>query len=477
MRIRIFIAIMPLFLMTIFKSFGQITVTNEGQLYVNDGQIVYVDGNFVNKSSLFWNRGDLSLTGDFWNEEKVSNPGFGILRFVGGQNQTFFVNDSMSVFDLEINNSSELTLTGDYDVGVFSEMIFTDGIVFTNINSLIAFQPGAEARFYSDFSHINGPAIKIGMDDFEFPIGKGGLLRAAGIENLTESSTFLGEYFNSSYSDLNTDNTLFRVSNDEFWEIERMVGDADANVFLDYESGLGGFADINDVTIAYFDNPWTRINSTYTGGSPNYFISDNLVSEFGFFTFARNQLAQLAVVLELFQSEDCYVELNWIVPPGVSVTNFEIEASTDSINFTKIGEVLGDSVETTGFEIYNFLDYELYEDDKLYYRVKINQPGGGFYYTSIKGLVNECAFKHCAVFPNPVSSKDNLNLRMYSEFEQTLTLHVYDVPGRLLMKQKVNLLPGNNQYPIFTKDLNLPSGMYFLQLSPKKSLKFIVIYD
>ena len=66
---------------------------------------------------------------------------------------------------------------------------------------------------------------------------------------------------------------------------------------------------------------------------------------------------------------------------------------------------------------------------------------------------------------------------MNSQFDQTLNIKVYDVPGRILTEQLLEIKAGNRVYEIFTADLDLPSGMYFLQITPRKSLKFVVIYD
>jgi len=477
MRKRLLITCMPFLFLFCNNIFGQITMTNEGQLVIKDDQLVHVNGHFINKSSFFSNRGDFSLTGNFWNEASVSNPGYGILRFVGDQEQTFFLYDSMSIFDMEVNNSSGLTLFGDYNVELFSEMNFNEGIVYTNANSLLAFQPQSDYFNASDFSHVNGPATKTGNENFIFPIGKGGLLRPSGVENISESTTFLSEYFNYSHFDLTSDNTLYRVSDEEYWNVDRIGVNANANVLLSYEEGIGGFEDVNDIRMAFYNDPWTRVESYYTASSPAYLISENLVSNFGLFTFADNALNQPAITFEAYQNEDCAIELTWGLPPATSAISFDIELSLDSISFVKIGEVAGDSTASTSFEIYNYLDHELYVEDILYYRVKIKQPGGATYYTETLALVNKCIFIDCSVFPNPVESSENLKLRMVSEFEKELTLKIYDVPGRLLIQQLIKIQPGKNEYEIFTKVLNLPSGMYFLQLTPRKSLKFIVIYD
>ena len=165
------------------------------------------------------------------------------------------------------------------------------------------------------------------------------------------------------------------------------------------------------------------------------------------------------------------------MPPGTRAENFEIEISFDSLTFTKIADVAGDSLPYTSFEVLQYLDYELYEEEFLTYRVKIIQPGGASYYTNAVTLENKCIFKHCSLFPNPVSSTKNIKLRMTSEFDQILSIKIYDIPGRLLAEQELEIKAGNKVYEIYTADLDLASAMYFLQLSPRKSLKFVVIYD
>jgi hypothetical protein len=468
---------MPLFFLQTNNSFGQITLTNEGQMAIKDDQLIHVEGHIVNKSSLFSNRGDLRLTGNFWNEATVNNTGYGILRFVGGQAQTFFLIDSMEVFNLEIDNPSGLSLTGDFSVGIFNDMNFIEGIVTTNQTSLTAFQADAQAFFAGPISHVNGPATKTGISFFEFPIGKGGLYRPSAIDNVTDTTLFISEYFNFSHFDLTADGTIFRVSEEEYWNLDRKNGLGNANVLFSYEDAIGGFDEIDDVSLGYFDNPWTRVESIYAGANPAFFVSSNRVSKFGHFTFVENKLEQPAIALEVFQRDDCAIELNWIVPPETRAETFEIEISFDSLTFIKIAEVPGDSLPYSSFEILNYLDYELYEEEFLTYRIKIIQPGGASYYTEAITIENQCIFKHCSLFPNPISSKKNINLRMTSEFEQTLNLRIYDVPGRVLAEQVLEVKPGNRVYEIFTADIDMPSGMYFLQITPRKSLKFIVIYD
>ena len=477
MRKYFLILIMSLFFLPINKLFSQITLTNDGQMTIIDDQLVHVEGHIVNKSSLFSNSGDLRLTGNFWNEATVNNTGNGILRFVGGQAQTFFLIDSMEVFNLEIDNPSGLSLTGDFSLAIYNETTFLDGLVTTNQTNLMAFQADATHSFANEFSHINGPATKSGVSSFIFPIGKGGMYRPSGIDNVTDTTTFISEYFNFSHFDLTTDETIYRVSDEEYWNLDRTTGVGNANVSFSFDETIGGFDDIEDVQLGYFDNPWTRVESMNTGASPTFFASNNRVSKFGHFTFVENKLDQPAIAFEAFQRDDCAIQLDWIVPPGTRAETFEIEISFDSLNYTKIGEVAGDSLPYTSFEVLQYLDYELYEEEFITYRIKVIQPGGAIYYTNAITIDNKCIFKHCSLFPNPVNSSKNINLRMTSEFDQILSVKIYDVPGRLLVEQEIEIKPGNRVYEIYTADLELPSAMYFLQITPRKSLKFVVIYD
>ena len=465
-----------LFLFQIKPSFCQITVKNEGQLFIQDNQLVHINGNLKNASSSFSNRGDLRLTGNFWNTADVTNSGNGILRFIGDQPQFLLLDQALDVYNFEIDNPSGLTLSGDYDLGIFSDLDFTDGIIFTHKSSLVSFQAGANYFDASDFSHIDGPASKTGMTDFIFPIGKGNQLRPSGISNLTEPTTFLSEYFNFAYTDLSVDNTLNQISDIEYWEVNRLFGNSDAVVLLDYIHDQSGFNNQDDVSIAYFDNPWTKIESTLTASSPAFFMSNNSLSKFGFFTFAED-LLESAILFEAIQKTDCSVELQLIVLSGTRAQQFEVEISFDSIAFTTIAIVEGDSVAANAPKFYRYFDNNLYEEDRLYYRIKVIRSGGSPYYTPTIGVKNNCIFKDCTIFPNPVLSKNDLQLRMFSEEEQILYIKIVDELGRVLLAQPLTILPGNNDYTIPTKQLRLASSSYFLQLTKNKSLKFVVIND
>lgn len=77
--------------------------------------------------------------------------------------------------------------------------------------------------------------------------------------------------------------------------------------------------------------------------------------------------------------------------------------------------------------------------------------------------------------PNPVASGNNLQLKLESPVEQTMTLHILGMNGQRLQTQTL-LVPAG----ITVQDISpgqLPAGIYFLQLSLHDKLikkKFVV---
>ncbi len=479
MRNTIRIIVVVLGLAGAFPGMAQIDVTNEGELFVQDGQLVHIEGNFTNKSSDLVNLGDIGLTGNFWNESSVPNPGNGIFRFIGTEEQNLFLLDTMAFFELEVNNPNGLTLSGDAPAEVHEHLYFEDGIIRTDASSMVFFQPFATYSDARDFAHIDGPVMRRGETDFVFPVGKGGVLRAPGVSEVSSPTTFLAEYFNFSYSTLETDFTLNKVNDQEYWQVERLDTDATAKVMLPYDENTGLVNDLEDLHMAYFndDDLWTKREAISDGASPLLsLVSQEFIAQFGFFTTAedRSYLAD-RVEISVVQDEECVILVNWVVPPDYPITLYEIERSIDSINFEKIGEIVGDSIPFADYRLMWFADTDLYRADEIFYRMKITFPDGTTTYTNIDSVENNCPFVDCQIFPNPVSSYSNLNIRVEAEAEKEMVLRIYSVPGRLIWEQTLELKIGRHDYEILTEQLRLPAAPYFLYINPRKSMKFIVI--
>jgi len=65
-----------------------------------------------------------------------------------------------------------------------------------------------------------------------------------------------------------------------------------------------------------------------------------------------------------------------------------------------------------------------------------------------------------SVYPNPTTS-DRIDLALQTSSEQTATLQVYDLTGRLVHEETAKLYPGSNPIRLDVKK-PLPAGIYQL---------------
>lgn len=447
--------------------------------YVQDSQLVHINGNFSNFSSDFINRGDFRLTGNLLNEARVFNPGAGIFRLYGSDEQNLLLFQAFGTYDLELNNAAGVVTSGGSSIQLFNHLNFLDGLLTTNFASMISFEPLAYYSNASNFSHINGPMRRMGSTDFTFPVGKGGLLRAPSISDLTGPTGFQVEYFDQGHPVTDTDETLQRINEEEYWEIQQIEGFATGRLTIPYDENSGVFPDLDELEIAFLDTSrWTKIESTNDGATPMVSLTSvDLLRQFKYFTTAQNRILRDQVVISLEQNEECEVSVNWVLPPLFVAERYEIEQGFDSLNFLKIGEVAGDSIPSNDYVLQWFIDPMLYSEAKLYYRLKIYYDDGSFTYSNVASLDNNCIFEDCVLFPNPVSTYENIKLRLESDTEKVIPLKVWSTLGRLLMEYDLEVKEGREDYEILTKRLRLPAATYYLTLGPQKSLKFVVIED
>lgn len=78
------------------------------------------------------------------------------------------------------------------------------------------------------------------------------------------------------------------------------------------------------------------------------------------------------------------------------------------------------------------------------------------------------------VYPNPVQSKDQINISIQSPISQKNSLRCYDLNGKLVFQKDLQLQQGYNQYIISLKEYNLTTAPYLLYLGERQFIKLIV---
>lgn len=471
-----------LFFLLLFAGLqAQITVVNEGILTVKEGQLIQVNGNLLNYSAFFLNEGDFRLTGHLLNEVSVAKPSTGIFRFIGLEEQQLLLFDTMRMFNVEINNPNGLDFGGTSNLSVYGNLNFSDGIARTNSNSLLSFQNNASTTNGNSFSYIEGPALKTGIDDFIFPIGKEGNYRPAAISDLAEAGSFKMEYFHEDYFTDIKDFDVLQVNTEGYWDIQNVNSVLFPKLTLNYDEFSNLFLNPDDLEIVHWKEQWETVASESDGASPSIGLTtQERLAEFGFFTTAQRSYNNPFIeAINISQDEDCTIRLDWVMAEGTLVQSYEIEYSYDSLEFTYLGEVIGSLEPLPAYRTYFFVDENLHESEKIYYRIKMVPPGipDSYSYSTTVSIDNKCVFGDCVLFPNPVSTNENIKFRISSAAAMDMPIMVWDELGRLLLEQTLDLQAGPHVYEIQTSALRLASATYFLQVSPRKSLKFVVIND
>ncbi|HEX4851652.1 MAG TPA: T9SS type A sorting domain-containing protein, partial [Puia sp.] len=155
------------------------------------------------------------------------------------------------------------------------------------------------------------------------------------------------------------------------------------------------------------------------------------------------------------------VEVDWSTSREINANYFEIERSTNAINFTTAGQVSA-SQSTNDIHNYTFNDYiGAISSVVYYYRLKIVDVNGSYTYSKIVSVRLSQSETKISLYPNPASDFAVLNL--YAEKQGTAIMRLIDNAGRQIMTKSFNLNAGSNSLMI-DQLTHLAKGIYMVQL-------------
>ena len=216
----------------------------------------------------------------------------------------------------------------------------------------------------------------------------------------------------------------------------------DMDEVVPYTSGPLSFNGISIPTMFYGSAPITaRASSlglrnnlyTITGGrheTPGaHPYIDNIISQASLFMATVNGDVPLPVKLVSFivKANRCAAQFNWQTAMEVKSSHFDIESSTDGINFTKVATVKSKNAGNGAA-----YSYSLNAGAKqASYRLKMTDIDGNFSYSPVQRFVSQCADISVQVYPNPVKDKATV-----SGVEKGMLVDVLTTDGRLIWSQR-----------------------------------------
>ncbi|MBS1920486.1 MAG: exo-alpha-sialidase [Bacteroidetes bacterium] len=218
----------------------------------------------------------------------------------------------------------------------------------------------------------------------------------------------------------------------------------DGTIGMYYENGEYG--DIYDMYFVRFSLNWlTNGADTYT---PSTTLPLSLLSFKGNLSHNNKQ-----------------VDLQWTTTNELNVSHFDIEFSTDGVNFNKVGVV--NASNTTAINNYSFSHTNLpVQSNIIYYRLKSVDIDGKFTYSEIlKFRLSDDG--SVSIYPNPVNDKLLINA---PAFKNGILQVIVAGNGSIV---KTMTVPGES----FTVDLaTLSKGAYIIKLTngtSEKTMKII----
>ncbi len=164
--------------------------------------------------------------------------------------------------------------------------------------------------------------------------------------------------------------------------------------------------------------------------------------------------------------------LIWNTAEEVNTKLFELEYSSDGINFSKIHSENAKN-ELTG-NSYAFVDTLEDEMPIVYYRlVSVDLDNSKEVFKTISIERDYISKYNATLFPNPSSSSTYLDIN--SNTTEDVTIEVVDLKGQLINSEIQNLKEGNNKIELMAENKSNYKGIYFVRISKVKDNSIISI--
>jgi hypothetical protein len=410
------------------------TVTTAGDMYVEDATLSMTGGTYTGDDYYVYGTSTVDLDGGTVNTDDLYAYGTATLTVDGSDLNTGIIS---AQGDGTLNLTSGTVTSNDY--------MYTEGNAVLNIATTVTNTAGAGNGFVDIYIYSNStinvlPGADVsGYNDITFEGNDTGTasLNVTGGSIAVEDDINLD---NSSNDQINISGGTVTVPND----VDILDSNAQINV-------TGGTLDAG------------VIDDTSNGGST---VSDNInVSGSGSVSEGGTVVLPVELVHFTASLENGHATLTWETAAELNNERFEVQKSTDGINFLTIASVKGHGT-TSEKRYYTYSDKNLTIGTFYYRLIQYDFDGESEVLPTIS-LVNKMQLSNSSikVYPNPVFD-DFISIRLEGKIiTSEWTASLYNMKGQIVLKAI-----GAVGSPSMTFD-NLRSqvepGMYMLQVAGK----------
>lgn len=388
----------------------------------------------------------------------------GTLRFAPSATLTNLSVDMSGLPTDSVVIENNVTITGNLAFPGTAGVIFCAtspaGSISMTSTSAVTGTPGANA-------YVNGPISKTGSTVFTFPLGENRKYAPATVKPAS-STTFTAQYwFRIPPANFIVDPTTpapllpYIISNIEYWNITRSPAVNADSIVLYWNDGQSGITSVPNTRMGHYDGTdWDDPGSSTTiaqyGTTTVGSVRVTNLTQFGLFTLTQVGVGLLPIKLLSFNGKafsNTSAQLNWVASCSEVGSYFELQRSTDAINFTSVVNVSTNGICTN--RPFSYTDNAA-SPGKNYYRLKLVNHSGIIEYSNIV-LINTGKSVEVSILQNPVAEVLTVNLGAISSKG---TMRIVDMNGRVISSQSFDA--GDQNISINTRQLT--PGNYFLQV-------------
>ena len=254
------------------------------------------------------------------------------------------------------------------------------------------------------------------------------------------------------------------------WQVQKSGGNAAGQLtfnfnYSDYNGTTPGgaltYALLYNATDGTFSTGTNQLIATITttvaGNSVSFLANSSNIAK-GYYTIIySNSPISLPIVLIDFQAipENGVCLLQWTVSAGSNPASFEIQRSSDAVQFASIGSLPGGTPASTPLQ-YSFTDHQPVAGAN-YYRLKMTDTDGNQFYSGIRSVnFNDGTATGLRLYPNPAS--DQLTISMPA-ITGTAEWRINNTAGSVVRKSKFS------STELFRVPIGgLANGLYFIEV-------------
>ncbi len=422
--------------------------------------------------------GDINVAGTILE----TGSAFPLIVLNGTTNQNVSITNMTDNVTLHINNAAGATLTAPLTLPY--NLQFTTGKIKTDAINILKMMPNSSSIGASPVSFVEGPMKKVGMNNFEFPIGVGSIFAPIGI--IGSGGALITDEFTAEYKRANpqgihgslVQSGFNHVSYVEYWKLNQTVGTTAVKQVSLKVTTTSFCYDLDNTFVSHWNGTqWTSEGGTITGfANPipyqtGTLTSTTTLSSFGDFTlitdlpFNSNPLPIKLITFNAVKSNPNTALLKWELAACCSdAAKFEVEKSIDNRAFVAFDKVPGSLTN----RFYTLPDNRL-SKGITYYRLKMIDEDGTITYSKTVALINnETGLLITSLWPNPVQNTATLTVSVAKAGKVNLT--ICDLSGKIVKQWNASTTEGTNN--ILVNMDGLASGVYHIIASGNNS-KFV----